>query len=45
MNEDSKIQIVMIQANGNYDSGNVYYRQTLNFLFNDEYDNRNNIIT
>lgn len=45
MNEGAEIWIVTIQANGNYDSGNVYYRRTLSFLFNKAYENRNNIIT
>lgn len=45
MNEDSEIWIVIIQVNGDYDSGNVYSRQIVGSLFNDAYDNRNNIIT
>lgn len=45
MNEVSEIWIVIIQVNGDYDSGNVYSRQTVGSLFNDAYNNRNNFIT
>lgn len=45
MNEVSEIWKVIIQVNGDYDSGNVYSRQIIGSLFNDAYDNKNNIIT
>ena len=45
MNEGSETWIVIIQVNGDYDSGNVYSRKIVGSLFNDAYDNRNSIIT
>lgn len=45
MKKVSEIWIVIIQVNGDYDSGNVYSRQTVGSLFNDAYNNRNNFIT
>lgn len=42
MNEGYEIWIIIIQVNGDYDSGNVNSRQIVGSLFNDAYDNRKN---